>query len=479
MSELEKATLQEISNDDKSTPVGDPVEVQFNPTTLRLQLRNSIEGGQSKGRQTRDYVGASSTVLTLDLTFDTADEGWTGWPVSVRDRTETVEYFMRPSSEGDENQVVPRVRFCWGDLVLDGVVESLSLEFDHFASDGTPLRAKASLSLKEQDPRLELLESGRGANRRDGWDAPGGGLGFGAGVGLGLGFSAGIGVSAGFGANLALGATAGLAVGVGGQASVALGGESLAELSARAGLDPARWRALAAGIEDPLWLEAGAEVSFSPSLDLSLGIAASSGASSGIDVSVEAKLGLETSGATRSALAEAGFALTAAGGVTSAIESVSIQTAEAAADAARSAFAAPAPPSTRRISPGTAEASARLPLASMASTPGRRVFEPAPAPPRADRRASSFGAGVPLRPLRHVEEAAASVVQGATTPPSRRDVTSLWTADPTSPPWERLPRSDTARQRADESQRASDRRRACGCVSHPKGGPRCRCTSAS
>ena len=47
MSILEKAKLQEITDDGKDTPVGDAIPVQFNPTTLKLQITNSLEGGDA------------------------------------------------------------------------------------------------------------------------------------------------------------------------------------------------------------------------------------------------------------------------------------------------------------------------------------------------------------------------------------------------------------------------------------------------
>jgi hypothetical protein len=97
MSTLQKATLQEISSDEKDSTVGDPVPVQFNPTTLKLQISNSVEGGESRGRQTRQYIGSSSTTLSLDLAFDTADEGTDAAPVSVLERTAAVEKFLLPN----------------------------------------------------------------------------------------------------------------------------------------------------------------------------------------------------------------------------------------------------------------------------------------------------------------------------------------------------------------------------------------------
>ncbi|MCO6455122.1 MAG: hypothetical protein J5I93_07465, partial [Pirellulaceae bacterium] len=171
MTTLEKARLQEITSDRAARPIGDPVEVQFNPTSLRLRLSNSNEGGRSRGRQTRQHMGASSTTLSMDLIFDTADEGQTQQPRSVHEKTALVEKFVLPKENGD---APPKLRFQWGNLLLDGVVESLDIEFDHFAASGVPLRAKVGLSIKGQDPKYEFLETGPGARDSAGAREPGG-----------------------------------------------------------------------------------------------------------------------------------------------------------------------------------------------------------------------------------------------------------------------------------------------------------------
>src|SRR5262245_60355178 len=196
MSTLEKAQLQEI--DSKDAPVGDPIPVQFNPTTLKLQISNTLEGGKTRGRQVRQYIGSSSSTLTLDLVFDSAEEGTTAAPRSVLEKTAQVERFLLPKGEGTDKQVTPRIRFHWDRLIVDGVVDSLTIDLDHFAANGTPLRAKAFLEIKEQNRKFQLLESGPGANRGS---APAPGQASAGALG-----SAGVGLSA--------------------QASLALGGES-------------------------------------------------------------------------------------------------------------------------------------------------------------------------------------------------------------------------------------------------------------
>ncbi|HXU44877.1 MAG TPA: hypothetical protein VN783_05085, partial [Thermoanaerobaculia bacterium] len=307
--QLKKATLQEISSDQQGQPVGDPVEVQFNPTTLHLTISNQVEGGDTRGRQARQYIGSSSTVLTCDLVFDTADEGTTDSPRSVREKTAIVERFVLPKEDGKE--APPKLRFHWGELILDGVVNSVSIDFDHFAADGTPLRAKVALSLQEQNAKYQFLEAGPGANRQGNAPAPGA-LSLGAVGGASLGLSAGLSIGA------SAGLSVGLSAGLGAQASLALDGESAAEFAARVGVDPSAWRGLDADLSGGLSLGAGAEVAFSADLSASLGPGAGAGFAAGSSGSLQSSFGLDAQGAVAggggaaaAVLAErqAGFAL--------------------------------------------------------------------------------------------------------------------------------------------------------------------------
>src|SRR5258706_8123670 len=118
MAELKKATLQEITADASAKPVsGTELPVQFNPASLKLDLANKIEGGDTRGRQNRQYLGKTSTTLTFDLHFDTADQGTTDEPVSVRTLTAAVERFVLPKGEGNTKQAPPKARFHWDQLV--------------------------------------------------------------------------------------------------------------------------------------------------------------------------------------------------------------------------------------------------------------------------------------------------------------------------------------------------------------------------
>jgi hypothetical protein len=402
MGALEKAELQALSPAAEPTTVGEPIKVQFNPSSMRLQMTNNVEGGKSRGRQVQQYNGTSSTVLSLDLVFDTADEGTTDRPRNVREKTSLVSQFVLPAGR-ETKQAPPRVRFHWGDFVFDGVMTSLTEDIDLFSSGGVPVRAKLSVSIKEQDPKFEALQSGAGASTAAGaTDA---------------------------GANRAAPGTSG--GGPTNRTAFALGGESAADFTARMGLDPSAWRGVAAGLGDSLSLQAGTQIDFSADLSVSAGVGASAGVEVGASVSIDAAVGLETR-ATLDAAAAAGFALSAVGGVEAAIQTAAAVKTESAAAQARSAFdlprtAIPARParaaSTGRpvtlglgsLAPGVAAAVSAaaqgpsalgppeqprppLRLTGIPSPSVQAVAPPAPAPPRADPRAVGYGLGVPLRP---------------------------------------------------------------------------------
>jgi contractile injection system tube protein len=460
--QLQKAMIAELDGETEK----DSFPVQFNPTTLKLTLSNQVEGGDSQGRQVRQHIGPSSTTLSLDLIFDTADEGTTENPRSVREKTKQLERFLVAKGDGSQAGAPPQIRFSWGDLEVTGVVDQLTIDFDHFAANGAPLRAKVSLSIQGQDRELELKAISDG---RRGAAAPGragaGGLGFGFGLSAGLGLSVGLGLSASVG--------------------VALGGESAAEFAARVGVDADAWRGLELGGESSLSLSAGASIGFSAGLNASAGLGVAVGVESGVSSSLEASFGLEA-GAGLNAVAgvgvgselASGFALSAGGGVSAAIESVQQAKNQAAQQQSREAFNAPpkllpaAGPVVKAAATPVSQPKPpeqnRLPLKNtgLPSASARQAAQTAPQPTRADARESSFGFGVPLRPT--VGEAAGarvSSIQGGVAVKSKiSSGEPPMTDDPTTPPWVALPAHTPSRQAADKFQRKLRPARPCGCA---------------
>ncbi|HEV7684659.1 MAG TPA: hypothetical protein VGO68_21295 [Pyrinomonadaceae bacterium] len=479
--QLQKAIITELDDDQEKSSFS----VQFNPTSLRLAITNRVEGGNTQGKEVRQFLGASSTTLTLDLVFDTADEGSADEPKSVRSKTQQLERLLVPKGSGKQQNAPPRIRFAWGDTIIEGILESLTLDFDHFAPNGVPLRAKVPISIKGQDRSKEI----KARDDRESAAAPGqssaGGLGggLGAGGGIGIGASGGI----GFGASASLGISASASIGV------ALDGESASEFAARVGIDPEAWRGLQIGGESSLSLSAGLEVGFDTNLSAKAGLGVTLGLEAGAEASLEQSFGLKPN-PTANAVAgvgvgselASGFALSAAGGVRAAIEAVQSAKNQSAEQEARAAFKTPAkalPPSSstavaaqpQGATRATATASAqprrpeqpRSPLSrsGLPSSSAQQAAKPAPPPPRADPRASSFGFGVPLRPtFGEAADRRAESIQGDVALKARIETGDPpTTSDPTKPAWVALPARGQDRKLADRLQGNTRPLFPCGC----------------
>jgi hypothetical protein len=468
---LEKALLEVIDASPQAKLVGRSLSVQFNPTSLRLQAQNTIEGNRSTSRQVRQFIGSSSTTLSMELVFDTADEGTTAAPVPVTDRTALLRELIRPGAEKKQpKETPPKVRFTWGRIVFEGIVEGLTEEFDLFASNGVALRSKVQLTIKEQNAELAFNERGPGAATTRGAPEAGGGGGAGPGT-----------------------------IGIGGSlTATALGGESVAEFAARVGIDPAGWRGIAGGLEGTLSLSAGAEIDFPAGLSVGAGIGATFGLEAGASASLEASFGLDASfgvsaaaSASVGAAAGGGFALSAAGGVSAAIETVAAARADAASSATVVAFSASLPPRGGAISLATAaiaappsaapprpakpaQARPRLASTGFPSRAAQQRARPVPPPPATDPRAKTFGFGVPLRPRRgNALDGRAAVLSGSAPLRPRAGAASVpFTRDPTVPRWVALREGDAAARAADKVTKARHPGRACGCAG---GADECSC----
>jgi hypothetical protein len=434
---LAKATLTPLKANAKPTPDGPVVEVQFNPASLRLAMTNNVEGGEARRRAAQQFQGTASTTLTFDLHFDTADQLSNGKFRSVRKESAIIRQFVLPR-QSDPSQPPPRVQFNWGDFLFIGIVTSVTEDIDLFSPGGIPLRSKCSVSMKEQDPRFEGLQSGAGARTNLNASKPGTQPG------------AAVDNDPGPDPNDP-------AVPAGtNRTAQAIGGESLADFATRNGLDPTAWRGLASGIDSPLSLPAGKEIDFSSALSSSPGIASGPTAPVGAAATPEVSFGLAPAAG---GAAQQGMALSAAGGVGAAIQSVQIAKSADAAAQARDAFAAQPSPAPV-AAPVAQPPQARPPLqATGLPGPSAQAAAPsAPPPPLADPRASGFGFGVPLRPTvgRAVRDRAA-VVQGWL-PPSAT-ATQL-PPDPTVPRWALPAPADVAPVATAVS---SSRTSGCGC----------------
>jgi hypothetical protein len=154
---LAKAQLQELDADFENQINPDrAVAVQFNPETLKVSFANQLQqpqgAGDQKGTPARQFVGAGTTKLSLQLWFDASAPG--SDVNDVRLLTKKVSYFITPKpNEGGKAQgqlIPPAVRFLWGSFQFDGILESIEENLEYFSPEGRPLRASMALALSQQ-----------------------------------------------------------------------------------------------------------------------------------------------------------------------------------------------------------------------------------------------------------------------------------------------------------------------------------------
>jgi hypothetical protein len=351
---LTRAKLVEIKWDEKQEQAeevldGKKIEVHFNPQTLKISFANKNAGGDQPGGSTRQYVGSSSSKMSLELLFDTTQSG-----EDVRKHTADIAFFIQPKDKKSEKSVPPGVRFEWGAFIFRGVVDSMEEILDYFSEQGVPLRATISLSISRQDIEfppdtsgqsrasgsrrppgdrpLEQARNGdsvqrlvaRNCNSNDwkviaaanGIDDPlrlqagalldvnagvgvsaGAGIGGGVSAGAGLtagasaggaaGFSAGLGGGAGFSAGAGVSAGAGIGGGAGASASAGFGAAAGASASASAGFGAS------AGVSGEA--SAGVGAGFGAQAGISAGSGFTAGFSGGAGLSAEAGFNAEAS----------------------------------------------------------------------------------------------------------------------------------------------------------------------------------------
>jgi nucleoid-associated protein YgaU len=165
-----------------STGEGEKIELLFNPTELSVEKSIQLAEIAIPGlwAPLQQFVRGQAERLSVELFFDTTDQGMGAGATSVTEHTDKVYTLARVEPDG---HAPPRVRFIWGDTIpgghlaypvdgqrrkaFEGVVESVKHKFTLFSPQGVPLRATVSLTLREfaplheQLPRLNLTSPDR------------------------------------------------------------------------------------------------------------------------------------------------------------------------------------------------------------------------------------------------------------------------------------------------------------------------------
>ncbi len=120
------------------------LELQFNPTSLKISRSVNIEQGCEMGMS---FAGLKFKKVDADkLSFSfLIDESTT--TESVLPTLEKYYKMTVPEAIDDVTRV-PVVMFSWQELVFQGMVKSIDFEITLFDGDGVPKRAKIDLKLE-------------------------------------------------------------------------------------------------------------------------------------------------------------------------------------------------------------------------------------------------------------------------------------------------------------------------------------------
>jgi len=168
---LAKAKLIPLNGDGSESDETNHINVQFNPSSLKVSLANTLEANSNGGGNgsAAQFIDKSSSSLAIELMFDTTvkSEGVAA-NSDVRLQTQKIaEAFMKPIEGSDNKLLAPaRCRFQWGAFKFIGMVGTYNETLDFFSPEGIPLRAKLGLSLKEDKYQFERdasIQATRGA----------------------------------------------------------------------------------------------------------------------------------------------------------------------------------------------------------------------------------------------------------------------------------------------------------------------------
>ena len=144
---LEKATLNSLDGGSYS------FTFMYNPTSI--SIRYSVNVSENSGARTEDkgipkvsFGHPKATVISIqDVIFDTYENN------SDRDVGNQLKKLTQAVKFIQGKQRPPVYIFAWGTInYLRCYVESVDYQLTMFLPNGTPVRAKASITMKEVDP---------------------------------------------------------------------------------------------------------------------------------------------------------------------------------------------------------------------------------------------------------------------------------------------------------------------------------------
>lgn len=141
---------------------GGAFAVQYNPVNFKFDKPVSWKEHDEQGQESKlEFQKVQPATISMELTFDTTHndndvrKSWVNKLLQMTNPT--------VPDEGDtEKMRPPIVEFSWGEFMFVGVVESVNATYSMFSQQGNPIRAKASVKMKEWTPRNTYSFGGGG-----------------------------------------------------------------------------------------------------------------------------------------------------------------------------------------------------------------------------------------------------------------------------------------------------------------------------
>lgn len=159
---LEKAKIRAVAPG-QPDQVLTTIQVMFNPKQYTVNATVNYSEVNEQGEPSdQQFTGGETATFSAELFFDTSESG-----TDVRDYTLQLEDLMKKSQNATSP---PECEVWWNsdEPVFIGYLVSLNQEYLMFASNGTPVRARCTVSLKSSKrywtDRGPRSSSGSGGN---------------------------------------------------------------------------------------------------------------------------------------------------------------------------------------------------------------------------------------------------------------------------------------------------------------------------
>ncbi len=141
--------------DEDLDPGEDEIAVQFNPEEISVDKSVTYAEQEVPGLDApfQQFVSGDAETLSVELFFDVYEDR-EGEPDDVRKLTNKVNTLLLVDGE---RHAPPLVKFAWGKLSFQSVIESANTTFTMFRADGTPVRARMDVTFREYTPPAQQL----------------------------------------------------------------------------------------------------------------------------------------------------------------------------------------------------------------------------------------------------------------------------------------------------------------------------------